>query len=275
MSAFKENFLWGGAVAANQCEGAWNEGGKGISIPDVDWHNPNLNRAGKRDEDSEMTSKRLEELLKIQDDNQFPKRKGVDFYHTYKDDLKLMKELGLKCFRTSINWARIFPNGDDAEPNEEGLKFYDDLINTIVDYGMEPIITLFHYEMPLNLVTKYNGWLDRRVIDLFANYCKVCFERYHSKVKYWILINQINLIYVESFNSLGMLCDKVDNLEEAKYQCVHHQFVACSKASAIAREIDPKMQMGVMISDHNCYAETAKPEDVFYTYQKNQMSQLF
>ena len=275
MSAFKENFLWGGAVAANQCEGAWKEGDKGMSIPDIDWHNPNLNRAGKRDEDSEMTSQRLEELLKIQDDDQFPKRKGVDFYHTYKDDLKLMKELGLKCFRTSINWSRIFPNGDDVKPNEEGLKFYDDLIDTIVGYGMEPIITLFHYEMPLNLVTKYNGWLDRRVIDYFVNYCKVCFERYHSKVKYWILINQINLIYVEGFNSLGMLCDKVNNLEEAKYQCVHHQFVACSKVSAIAKEIDKNMQMGVMISDHNCYAETAKPEDVFYTYQKNQMSQLF
>ena len=275
IKGFKDDFLWGGAVAANQCEGAWKEGGKGISVPDVDWHNPNLNRAGKRDEDSEMSSARLQELLAIDDDSQFPKRNGVDFYHTYKEDLKLMHELGLKCFRTSINWTRIFPNGDDEEPNEEGLKFYDDLIDEIVKNGMEPIITLFHYELPLNLVTKYNGWLNKKTIDFFVKYCKVCFERYHSKVKYWILINQINLIYVESFNSLGILSDSVENLEEAKYQAVHNQFVACSLATKVAREIDSNMQMGVMISDHNCYAETAKPEDVFYTYQKNQMSQMF
>jgi 6-phospho-beta-glucosidase len=139
---FPEGFLWGGAVAANQCEGGWKEGGKGISVPDVDWHNPNLNRAGKRDEDSEMTTARLQELLAIDDDDQFPKRKGVDFYHTYKEDLKLMHELGLKCFRTSINWARIFPNGDDTAPNEEGLKFYDDLIDTIVGYGIRSELVL-------------------------------------------------------------------------------------------------------------------------------------
>lgn len=275
MVKFPDNFLWGGAVAANQCEGGWNEGGKGMSVSDVDWHNPNLNRAGKRDEDSEMTSTRLKELLEIREDWQFPKRQGVDFYHTYRDDLKLMGELGLKCFRTSIAWTRIFPNGDDEVPNEEGLKFYDDMIDCMIENGMEPIITLFHYEMPLHLVTEYGGWRNKKVIDLFARYCKVCFERYHSKVKYWILINQINLIYVEAFNSLGMLSDTVENLEEAKYQCVHNQFVACSLATKYARQIDPNMLMGVMISDHNCYAETASPEDVFYTYQKNQMSQMF
>ena len=275
MSGFSKDFLWGGAVAANQCEGAWNIGGKGLSIPDVDWHNPNLIRGGKRDEDSEMTSQHLKELLKISDDSQFPKRNGIDFYHTYKEDLKLMKELGLKCFRTSINWSRIFPNGDDEEPNEEGLKFYDDLIDEIIADGMEPIITLYHYELPLNLVTKYNGWEDRKVIDFFVKYCKVCFERYHSKVKYWILINQINLIYVESFNSLGMLYDKLKNPEEAKYQAIHNQFVACSLATKVAREIDKNMLMGMMISDHTCYPETAKPEDIFSTYQKNQMSQFF
>lgn len=144
---FPDNFLWGGAIAANQAEGAWNEGGKGLSVPDVDWHNPHLVRGGKRDADSEMTSIRLNELLAIEEDWQFPKRSGIDFYHTYKDDLALMKQLGLKAFRTSINWARIYPNGDDAQPNEEGLQFYDDLIDTIVASGMEPIITLFHYEL--------------------------------------------------------------------------------------------------------------------------------
>lgn len=272
---FPDNFLWGGAIAANQAEGAWNEGGKGLSVPDVDWHNPHLVRGGKRDADSEMTSTRLNELLAIEEDWQFPKRSGIDFYHTYKDDLALMKQLGLKAFRTSINWARIYPNGDDEQPNEEGLQFYDDLIDEIVANGMEPIITLFHYELPLKLVTEYGGWRDKRLIEFYARFARTCFERYRGKVKYWILINQINLIYVESFNSLGILCDQVDNLEEAKYQAIHNQFVACSLATKLGREIDPEFKLGMMISDHNCYPETASPEDVFSTLQKNQMSQFF
>lgn len=272
---FPDDFLWGGAIAANQAEGAWQEGGKGLSVPDVDWHNPHLVRGGKRDADSEMTSTRLNELLAIREDWQFPKRSGIDFYHTYKDDLALMKQLGLKAFRTSINWARIYPNGDDEQPNEEGLQFYDDLIDTIVANGMEPIITLFHYELPLKLVTEYGGWRDKRLIDFYARFVRTCFERYRGKVKYWILINQINLIYVESFNSLGILCDQVDNLEEAKYQAIHNQFVACSLATRLGREIDPEFKLGMMISDHNCYPETASPEDVFSTLQKNQMSQFF
>ena len=272
---FPDDFLWGGAIAANQAEGAWQEGGKGLSVPDVDWHNPHLVRGGKRDADSEMTSTRLNELLAIREDWQFPKRSGIDFYHTYKDDLALMKQLGLKAFRTSINWARIYPNGDDEQPNEEGLQFYDDLIDTIVANGMEPIITLFHYELPLKLVTEYGGWRDKRLIEFYARFARTCFERYQGKVKYWILINQINLIYVESFNSLGILCDQVDNLEEAKYQAIHNQFVACSLATKLVREIDPEFKLGMMISDHNCYPETASPEDVFSTLQKNQMSQFF
>ena len=272
---FPDNFLWGGAIAANQAEGAWNEGGKGLSVPDVDWHNPHLVRGGKRDADSEMTSTRLNELLAISEDWQFPKRSGIDFYHTYKDDLALMKQLGLKAFRTSINWARIYPNGDDEQPNEEGLQFYDELIDTIVASGMEPIITLFHYELPLKLVTEYGGWRDKRLIEFYARFARTCFERYQGKVKYWILINQINLIYVESFNSLGILCDQVDNLEEAKYQAIHNQFVACSLATKLGREIDPEFKLGMMISDHNCYPETASPEDVVSTLQKNQMSQFF
>ena len=272
---FPDDFLWGGAIAANQAEGAWQEGGKGLSVPDVDWHNPHLVRGGKRDADSEMTSTRLNELLAIREDWQFPKRSGIDFYHTYKDDLALMKQLGLKAFRTSINWARIYPNGDDEQPNEEGLQFYDDLIDTIVANGMEPIITLFHYELPLKLVTEYGGWRDKRLIEFYARFARTCFERYQGKVKYWILINLINLIYVESFNSLGILCDQVDNLEEAKYQAIHNQFVACSLATKLGREIDPEFKLGMMISDHNCYPETASPEDVFSTLQKNQMSQFF
>lgn len=269
------DFLWGGAICANQAEGAWNVDRRGIAIPDIDWHNPNLLRNGKRDADSEMSSSELKRLLSIQDDRQFPKRNGIDFYHHYKEDLALMKELGLKCFRTSISWSRIFPNGDDETPNEEGLKFYDALIDEIVKNGMEPIITLFHYDIPLQIVTKYGGWKNKKVIDMFVKYCETCFQRYHDKVTYWIVINQMNLIYVEAFNSLGILSDSTDDLEEAKYQAIHNQFVACSLATKIGKEIDNRMQLGIMIADHTCYAESADPKEVYSTILKNQMSQYF
>lgn len=275
MHVFPDDFLWGGAIAANQAEGAWKEGNKGMSIPDVDWHDPDLKRDGRRDTDSEMSSVQLDHLLSIHDDVQFPKRQGIDFYHTYKEDLALMRELGLRCFRTSISWARIFPNGDELEPNEEGLKYYDALIDEIIQQGMVPIITLFHYEMPLHLVLEYGGWKNKKMIRFFTRYAEVCFNRFKDKVTYWILINQINLIDVESFNSLGILCDKVDNLEAAKFQAVHNQFVACSMATKTAHEINPNFQVGMMISDHNLYPETARPEDVFSTLQKNQMNQFF
>ncbi len=272
---FPIDFLWGGAIAANQAEGAYLADGKGLSVPDVDYYNDKIVRGSKRDTDSEMSRPQLEKLMTILDDARFPKRLGIDFYHTYRDDLKLISEMGFKCFRTSINWSRIFPNGDEQTPNEEGLKFYDGLIDEILKNGMEPIITIFHYELPLNLVTKYGGWKNRKLVDFFARFSEVLFRRYKGKVKYWILINQINLIYVESFNSLGILYDEVENLEEAKYQAIHHQFVACSKATEIAKMISPDLKIGVMISDHTCYPETPKPEDVFATYQKNQMAQYF
>ena len=274
MHVFPDNFLWGGAIAANQAEGAWKDGNKGMSVPDVDWYDPHLKRDDRRDRDSEMSFVKLKHLLSVHDDTQFPKRQGIDFYHTFKEDLALMKELGLKCFRTSISWARIFPNGDESEPNEEGLKFYDKLIDEIIQQGMVPIITLFHYEMPLHLVLEYGGWRNKKVIDFFTRYAEVCFHRYKDKVTYWILVNQMNLIDVESFNSLGILHDQVDNLEAAKYQAVHNQFVACSIATKVGHDINPGFQLGVMISDHNLYAETAKPEDVFSTLQKNQMNQF-
>ena len=140
---------------------------------------------------------------------------------------------------------------------------------------MEHIITLFHYDIPLNLVTKYGGWSNKKLIDFFVNYAESCFFRYKDKVKYWILINQMNLIYDESFNSLGILCDKVQNLEEAKYQAVHNQFVACAKATEVGRKINPDFKLGAMLADHNLYAETASPNDVFETLQKNQMAQFF
>ncbi len=272
ITGFKKDFLWGGALAANQCEGAWKEGGKGWCVSDINRFREDIPLNKKYNE--EITT---QDILESMEDKEgiYPKKWGIDFYHTYKEDLKLLKGLGINTFRTSINWARIFPNGDETEPNEEGLKFYDDLIDEILRNGMEPLMTISHYEMPLNLTLKYSGWYSREVIDFFVRYCKVLFDRYKGKVKYWIIVNQINLIVHESFNHLGIAEDKVENLLEAKYQGVHNEMVACALATKYAREADKDVHIGMMFCDGISYPATCKPEDVLATYKRNQMEYLY
>ncbi|WYJ77096.1 6-phospho-beta-glucosidase [Enterococcus sp. DIV2402] len=205
----------------------------------------------------------------------FPKRSGIDFYHTYKEDLALMKEMGLKAFRTSISWSRIFPNGDEEIPNEAGLKFYDDLINEIIKNGMEPILTMSHYDMPLHLVTEYGGFANRKVIDFFVHYARILLERYKGKVNYWIICNQVNLVPVVQFGSLGIYDDQTENMEELMYQAVHNQFVAGAKVVQLGKEIDPNVQLGTMVADGTFYPATCKPEDVVLTMKKNRMQYYF
>ena len=272
ITGFKKNFLWGGAVAANQCEGAWQEGGKGWSVADINEYNEDIPLNKKYNE--ELTTKDIQKAINDKE-GIYPKRWGIDFYHTYKDDLKLLKGLGINSFRTSISWSRIFPNGDDEKPNEEGLKFYDSLIDEIIANGMEPMITISHYEMPLNLTLKYVGWYSRELIDFFYKYCTVLFDRFSGRVKYWILVNQINLIVHESFNHLGIAEDKVDNLLEAKYQGVHNEMVACAQATRYAHENYPAIKIGMMFCDNITYPATCKPEDVFANYRRNQMEYFF
>ena len=191
-TVFPKDFLWGGAIAANQAEGAWQEGHKGLCVADINEYTDTipLEKKGNREMTSEDVMRHLNNI-----NGMYPKRQAIDFYHTYKQDLALLKETGMNSFRTSINWARIFPNGDEKEPNEEGLKFYDELIDEIIRLGMEPMITVSHYEMPLNLSLKYNGWAIRKTINFFVRYCEVLFKRYKGKVKYWILVNQFNGCY--------------------------------------------------------------------------------
>ncbi|AGF55533.1 6-phospho-beta-glucosidase [Clostridium saccharoperbutylacetonicum] len=271
-SGFPKDFLWGGAVAANQLEGAYDLDGKGLCIADINEFHDDI--ALDKKYNGEVTSTYIKEAVnstkKI-----FPKRWGIDFYHTYKEDLKLLAELGLKTFRTSINWARIYPNGDESTPNEAGLKFYDNLIDEIIKNGMEPMITISHYEMPLNLTTAYKGWYSRETIGFFVNYCKALFDRFKGKVKYWIIVNQINLIIHESFNHLGIAEDMVDDMLSAKYQGVHNEMVACALATKYAHEVDPNYQIGMMLCGGPAYAATCKPEDVFATLRINQMEYFF
>ena len=174
----RKDFLWGGAVAAHQLEGGYREGGKGLSIMDV-------TTAGDRTTPRRVT----DEILPGEE---YPNHEAIDFYHRYKEDIKLFGDMGFKCFRTSIAWTRIFPKGDEAEPNEEGLQFYDDLFDECHKYGIEPVITLSHFEMPLHLAKEYGGFRNRKVIDFFVRFATVCFERYKDKVTYWMTFNEIN-----------------------------------------------------------------------------------
>ena len=271
-TGFPKDFMWGGAVAANQLEGAYDIDGKGLCIADINEFRDDVDITKKYNEEvsSTFVKEALESKTRI-----FPKRWGIDFYHTYKEDLKLLAGLGLKTFRTSINWARIFPNGDDAIPNELGLKFYDDLIDEILKNGMEPMITISHYEMPLSLTSNYKGWYSREVIDFFVKYCEVLFDRYAGKVKYWIIVNQINLIGHESFNHLGVAEDLVDDLQSAKYQAVHNEMVACACATAYAHKNHPEMEIGMMLCGGPAYAATCKPEDQLATLKHNQMEYFY
>ena len=243
----RKDFLWGGAVAANQLEGAWNEDGKGISIADV-------YTAGAVDKFREITDGVLDGVY-------YPNHVGIDFYHRYKEDVKLFAEMGFKCFRTSIAWTRIFPNGDDLEPNEAGLQFYDDLFDELLKYGIEPVITLSHYEMPYNLVTKYGSWRNRQLVDFYTRYTEVVLNRYKDKVKYWMTFNEMNGIPHMPWVTAGIQIKESENKEQVFAQAAHHQFVASAKTVKMAREINPEMKMGCMVIMGYTYAETCNPLD--------------
>lgn len=215
-----EDFLWGGAVAAHQLEGAWQEGGKGVSVADV-------MTVGGPDKERNITKG-------VVSGEYYPNHEAIDFYHRYKADIALFKEMGFKCFRTSIAWTRIYPTGEESEPNEAGLKFYDDLFDELIKNNIEPVITLSHFELPYHLVTKYGGFRNRKVIDLFVKFATTCLKRYKDKVKYWMTFNEINnqanydndfLVFTNS----GLHFNPGENREEGMYQAAHNELVASAR----------------------------------------------
>jgi 6-phospho-beta-glucosidase len=272
ITGFPKDFLWGGAIAASQAEGAWQEGGKGVCVTDINRLLEELPLEKRYNKD--LATADITEALNDKTGT-YLKRSGIDFYHTYREDLKLLAGMGLNAFRTSINWSRIFPNGDEETPNEAGLAFYDGLIDEILKNGMKPLITVSHYELPINLTLKYSGWYDRRLIDFFTRYCETVFTRYKDKVQDWILINQVNLIKFESFNHLGVASDKVGHLLAAKYQAVHNEMVACGRAIKTGKKINPSFNIGTMVYDDISYPASCKPEDVLATCRRNQMEYFF
>lgn len=253
---FNEGFLWGGAIAANQCEGAYNEDGKGLSIQDI---MPN----GIMGPISEGP---VEENLKLV---------GIDFYHRYKEDIKLFAEMGFKTLRFSIAWSRIFPKGDEKEPNELGLKFYDNVIDECLKYGIEPLITLSHYETPLHLAKEYDGWRSRKMIGFFENYCRVVFNRYKDKVKYWLTFNEINSVIHFPLMGAGIYTPKAELTKQDVYQAAHHELVASALAVKIAHEIMPEAKVGCMVLGVVNYPMTPNPDDMIASMERDRDLMFF
>ena len=248
-----ENFLWGGAVAAHQLEGGWDQDGRGPSVSDV------------------LTAGTVSERRRITDgvvaEESYPNHKGIDFYHTYKDDIALFAELGFKCFRTSISWSRIFPNGDELVPNEAGLAFYDDMFDTMHKYGIEPVITLSHFEMPFYLAKHYGGWMNRKCIDFFVRYAVTVMERYKDKVKYWMTFNEINnqadtSLDIFGWTNSGIKFSEFEDPKKALYQAAHHELVASALVVKKGHEINPDFKIGCMCSFVPVYPYSCDPEDV-------------
>ena len=275
LKKFPENFFWGGALAANQCEGAWNEDGKGMSIADIHIYNTEIDRLKSHTKNDEFTIENIKFRMHDTEKYYYPKRQGINFYHTYKEDLQYFKEMGMNSLRISIAWTRIFPNGEEDEPNELGLKFYDNLLDEMIRLGLEPLVTITHYEMPLALSLKYGGWADRKVLDCFNQFSKTVIERYQNKVKYWIGFNQINTVFGEGYNALSIPFDYFEDFKSATFQGVHHQMLASAFIKKTVKEANPAMQVGSMIVHGITYPATSNPEDVLANLKRNQLQYMF
>ncbi|MGT8903811.1 glycoside hydrolase family 1 protein [Bacillus safensis] len=272
---FSDNFLWGGATAANQIEGAYLEGGKGLSTSDFAAYKDPYAQGKVNNFTFDVSSAELNKYKENPEAFDFPKRRGIDFYHRYEEDIALFAEMGFKVFRLSISWARIFPTGLEDKPNEEGLAFYDKVFDECAKYGIEPLVTMSHYEMPITLAEKYNGWMSRELVPLFEKYARAILERYKNKVKYWITFNEMNMNLNSLYTGAGILEDLVDHKLQAAYQASHHQFVASALTVKAAKEIIPNVQIGCMINQIEAYAKTTKPEDQLQAVKSNQLNMFY
>lgn len=275
-TGFPDNFLWGGAVAANQVEGASEIGGKGLSTADMAVFRDNLGR-GEYEKHYTISDQQIREAIAAKDISAYPKRRGIDFYHRYKEDLALFAEMGFKVLRVSVAWTRIFPNGTEDAPNEDGLRFYDDLFDEMIKNNIEPLVTLSHYEMPIHLVNECNGWHDRKMVGLFEKFVVSVFERYRTKVKYWITFNEIDSIIRHPFTTGGIVPERFSEteIENVLYQALHHQFVASALAVKHCHNIIPGAKIGCMLTRLLTYAESCNPEDMLLAYKENQLNYFF
>lgn len=256
---FPEGFLWGGATAANQLEGAFDIDGRGLANVDVI----------PQGEDRFAVMSGEKKMLSQEEGYYYPAKDGIDFYHHYKEDIALFAEMGFKAYRMSIAWSRIFPTGEDVEPNEEGLQFYENIFKECRKYGIEPIVTLCHFDCPIHLIKKYGGWKNRKMIDLFSRYVHTVFERYNGLVKYWITFNEINMLFQLPFMGAGLYFEPCENKIEMMYRSAHHELVASAKATQIAHAINPDYKVGSMLAAGEVYPYTSAPEDAFEMNREN------
>lgn len=263
--SLRKDFLWGGATAANQFEGAYLEGNKGLSIIDVI-------PAGK---DRVAIMKGEIKIAECDDNHYYPSHEAVDFYHNYKEDIALLAEMGFKCFRLSIAWTRIFPNGNDKKPNESGLKFYDNVFDECLKYGIEPLVTITHFDVPMHLVKTIGSWKNRDMIKHYEKLCETIFTRYKYKVKYWLTFNEINMLLHLPFGSSGLTFEKEENEEATKHQAAHHQLIASAKATEIAHRINPEFKIGCMLAGASTYPYTCAPEDVWKAMERDREHYFF
>lgn len=262
---FPKGFLWGGATAANQCEGAYEEGGRGLANVDVC-------PAGK---DRMAVGLGKLKMLRPDSEHVYPAMKGIDFYHHYKEDIALFGEMGFKTFRLSIAWSRIFPKGDETEPNEEGLQFYENVFRECRKYGIEPLVTITHFDCPIHLIEAYGGWRNRKLIEFYKRLVTVLFTRYKGLVKYWLTFNEINMILHLPFMGAGLLFEPGENETQIKYLAAHHELVASAEAVRIAHEIDPENKVGCMLAAGMTYPYSCNPKDVWKAMEKERENYFF
>ena len=265
MARFPDGFLWGGATAANQCEGAWNVDGKGLSTVDVV-------PFGK---DRMPVSRGQMIMLECDDEHQYPAHEAIDMYHHYKEDIALFGEMGFKCYRLSVSWTRILPNGDDDVPNEKGIAFYRSLFEECHKYGIEPLVTIDHFDTPIALIKKYGGWKDRRMIDAYLKYCRVLFENFGGLVKYWITFNEINMLLHMPFMGAGILYREGENRDQVNYTAAHYEMVASARAVKLAHELMPNAMVGCMLAAGQYYPYSCNPDDIWESMERDKDNYFF
>lgn len=269
---FPDGFLIGGAISACQAEGASTVGGKSMTFPEVvKMIAPEERRSFGQ---AKVTEKILEEA-KTETAAVYPKRWGIDFYHTYKEDIALLAEMGFTVFRFSISMARIFPDLAKLEPNEGALKYYENVVDECRKYNMEPLITMAHFDPPVEMYERFGGWCSRELIDIFIKYSELIMERFKGKVKYWVIFNEINMCRMAPFKTVAMVHEDAEDYEERLYNAVHNQFVAAAKTIEIGRKINPQFQFGCMIADICTYPYSCDPRDVLFNQDSDRMMNLF
>ncbi|MXQ48080.1 6-phospho-beta-glucosidase [Streptococcus pneumoniae] len=265
LKAFPDGFLWGGATAANQVEGAHDVDGRGLANVDV----------VPIGEDRFPIIAGQKKMFDFEEGYFYPAKGSIDFYHNYKEDIALFAEMGFKTYRMSIGWTRIFPKGDELEPNEAGLQFYENVFKELRKYDIEPLVTITHFDFPMHLIEAYGGWRNRKVIEFYERLCRVIFNRYKGLVKYWLTFNEINMILHAPFMGAGLYFEEGENQEQVKYQAAHHELVASAIATKIAHEVDPENKVGCMLAAGQYYPNTAHPRDYWAAMQEDRENYFF